>query len=82
MPITKVINTKKVIEINIHSINISFKELKFNESISVYVDYFDIDNKFLYNETITIAGEEYNNWNDDGLLIELIMQKLNLELPN
>ena len=62
--------------------NYRVRSLVLSESVSFSVILYDQFNKTLNIQTITINGEDYNNWgNDDTYIIKFICNKLGLT-PN
>jgi hypothetical protein len=59
--------------------NYKVRSLLLSESVSFSVILYDQFNKTLNIQTITINGEDYNNWgNDDTYIIDFICKKLRL----
>lgn len=82
MPFFKKITGTKTKIFEVDSVQLSFAGLELNQSITVLVDYYDINMKFLFSERVVISGEDYNNWTDDMALMELIISRLGIQNNN
>lgn len=79
--------------LKVKKIEIKLAELKFNESVTFYVYFFKepnnshchkhFDTHYIKMETVKIEGDEYKEWkNDDNYIIELVCQKLGVNINN
>lgn len=82
MPFFKKISGTKTKIFEVDSVQLSFGGLELNQSVTVIVDYYDINMKFLFGERVVISGEDYNNWTDDIELMELIISRLEIQNNN
>jgi acid phosphatase class B len=66
---------------NVKSFSIMIIGLELNKSVSILAKYYDVDDKFLFEEMYYIEGQEYSNWgSNDDYLINLVASKLGLVL--
>ena len=77
---TEIIPTDYVLPARIiNSIFIEVMNIKLFTNVSVMVSLFDINENIIDNKYFVIEGEEYTNWaSDDNYLVELVLNKLNL----
>lgn len=68
---------------NVKSFEIVVVGLNLNKSVCVVAKYYDVSEKYLFEEMYYIEGEDYYRWgNDDRYLVQLIASKLGLDLEN
>lgn len=66
---------------NVKSFEIVVVCLNLNKSVCVVAKYYDVSEKYLFEEMYYIEGEDYHRWgNDDRYLVQLIASKLGLDL--